>query len=90
MTSTFLRNTNKELYRHILLEKECVRSRSGCNKDCSHCVCGSDLLDRDAALGKILEILKARDPELYFVNDLEILKEYLENEDQSKKAQQEC
>lgn len=76
--------TNKELFNHIVLERECIKNRENCSKDCKNCRLCSNALDRHEALSAILDILRARDPELYFVNILQQLKGLVnDNETQS-------
>ena len=71
--------TNKELFNHILAERACIRSRETCSKDCADCRLFTDLSNRDDAFSQVLEILKAREPELYFVDQINQLNQLMED-----------
>lgn len=73
---------NTKAYKLLLLEKECVSSRATCDKDCCSCPIGMNSKDITESLRYVLEILKARDPQLYFKDELEIIKEMIHNENQ--------
>lgn len=70
---------NIEAYKLLLLEKECVSSRATCDKNCCSCPIGMNLHDITESLQYVLEILKARDPQLYFKDELEMIKEMINN-----------
>lgn len=70
---------NTEAYKLLLLEKECVSSRATCNKDCYSCPIGMNSNSITESLQYVLEILKARDPQLYFKDELEMVKEMINN-----------
>ena len=76
----------REIYKQVLIERECLRNRKICDKNCSGCDYGSNLLDRDTALKGVLDILKARDPELHFTTELEMLREVIQDEIKSKEV----
>ena len=75
--------TNRQIFNHIILERECIKNRVSCDGECKMCKFGSNLLERYDALSDVLEILKSRDPQLYFASTLEQLKGALESEGQS-------
>lgn len=70
--------TNRDLYRFILKESECARRRNrDCKKECKQCELYSSLTDSFRYYTDLMGILKARDPELYLVNDLELIEQIL-------------
>jgi len=75
------------LYKLLLAEKQCVRNRVDCDKQCKSCKFAVSLLELDQALNEVIEIVKARNPELYFVSTLEELNllEGKENADRTPK-----
>lgn len=79
--------TDKKALGLILLEAECIKNRASCTKVCRECPFYKDkALDLFEAIKYISEILKARNPELYFTDNIQHLKEVLENETQSKEV----
>ncbi len=75
----FERMTNKQAYTNILKEIECVKHREHCSKQCSHCGFKIDLKEMLQSLGFVKEILRSRDPELFFADTLTTLEEGLNN-----------
>lgn len=70
---------NRQLYRAMLLEKECCRCRStNPTPDCSNCKIGINQVHQIKMIDEVLDILKARDPALYFLSDLKELQEMIE------------
>ena len=77
---------DRKAYQHLLKERQCVRNRISCEKNCSGCPFSDDITELGKALDHVIELLKSRCPELYFVNELESLKALLddfENKQQS-------
>lgn len=78
--------TDSKAYRELLLLIECLKRRESCNRNCLECPFGSRIMDTTLALGYVIGILKARSPELYFLDDLNQLKEILENGNQDQET----
>lgn len=79
--------TDLAAYRFILLERECVKNRATCNKDCSSCSYSTDSKDLEKALTKCVEVLKARNPQLYLATELEQLTEVIRIENKYKETE---
>lgn len=62
--------TDKIAHSILTKERNCVVSKMICNKQCTECQFYSNSLELSIALGHVLDILKARCPELYFSNQL--------------------
>lgn len=59
--------TDRKAYQLLLLEIECVKNRPTCGGQCRTCPFFKDkVLELHDALRYVVEILKARCPELYF------------------------
>ena len=76
--------TNKKAYKQLLIEQQCVRNRMVCEHNCRNCLYHCDILQLDKAINFVLDVLKARDPELYFIDSLEQLEILLENDKNQK------
>ena len=64
--------TNKELFTFLVTEKQCALQKLECNRHCADCPYFTEAAQ--AMYGQLIEIIKARDPELYFVDELEQIK----------------
>ena len=79
--------TDKRALSLILLEAECVKNRAYCDKNCRECPMYKDkALELFEAIKYISDILKARSPELYFVDNIQHLKEAISNDTESKET----
>lgn len=67
-----------QIYRILLAEAECAKKRSFCNKDCSKCDLYIKSTKLQSAYRQLIEIIKAKDPMLYFCSDVEELKALLD------------
>lgn len=68
-----------QCYKLVLIEKECVKHRVACNHDCQSCPYFADIDQLEDALDQSLNLIKAKEPSLYFLDNLQILKEVLSN-----------
>ena len=66
--------TDGEALRHVLAEAECLRNRLCCNKNCTGCKYWFDPVKRYEAFKYVEDVLKSRNPELYFLSELDILR----------------
>ena len=71
--------TNKSAFKYLTVENQCVRNRRVCNKQCSSCPYYVDPAKMDSVFKFVLDILRARDPELNFLNELQKLEILTEN-----------
>lgn len=71
--------TDKQAYNILLREIECQKRKEHCSRQCSSCSFGVNTMETLEGMGYIKSILKARCPELYFVDEIEIVKEILSN-----------
>lgn len=71
--------TDRKAYSAILAELECIKHRTACDKDCTSCPFSYDLKVIEESFKYVKEVLKARDPQLYFSSDIELLKEIINN-----------
>jgi hypothetical protein len=81
--------TDTEAYKLVLKQRQCFtiqRVYNGCNKDCDHCLYSCNPCEMLECLTYLIGILKARCPELYFVDDIEMLKEAIHNETERKET----
>lgn len=67
------------IYKLLLLEAECVKIRATCNHNCSSCSYSADPLKLQQALYKSIELVKAKDPTLYFIDNITELKEAIQD-----------
>ena len=70
--------TDKKAYQQILLEHECFKHKVACEHNCKDCAYYNPIAMEEAFV-YVLNVLKARDPILYLTNDIEHLKEVLDN-----------
>ena len=67
----------KIAYKYMLLQQACLKRRSVCNKDCIHCEFYCPPVRANEAFDYTLEILKSKEPELYFISNLQYLSNLL-------------
>ena len=60
----------KTAFKYMLLQQACLKRRGVCKKDCIHCEFYCPPERANEAFEHILEILKSREPELYFASNL--------------------
>ena len=66
------------IYSELKKELECIKRRVSCNKKCSSCDAGGNMLDRYAALNSELSRIQSRCPSLYLSDSLSSLTEIIE------------
>jgi len=64
--------TNKELFTFLVAEKQCALQKLECNRHCADCPYFTEAAQ--TMYSQLIEMIKARDPELYFVDELEQIK----------------
>lgn len=74
-----------DLFVAMLKEKECIKLRNACSKDCADCKYAPSA-NSLSAIDFAIEELKAKNPELYWHNELTILKELVKDAIESKEA----
>lgn len=74
--------TIKEIYGHVALERECAfrRGTRSCDFKCATCEYSSELLSRCDALREVMNMLQAKDPELYLASQITKLTGGAQNE----------
>ena len=70
--------SNRELYRFLIKESRCSRQKRYCERKCSNCPLFTPEETSFSYYTELENRIKARDPELYFVNEIEELKKMLE------------
>lgn len=78
--------TDTQAYSILLREIECLKNREHCSRQCSSCSFGMNKHEVYEGFGYILEILKARCPELYFADSLIKLEEKLNHGNQDQET----
>lgn len=73
MGNTFY--TSKDLFTFLLKEKQCALQKTECNRTCKDCPCFTDESEARGLYDQLINIIRARDPELYFVDELEHIKD---------------
>ena len=79
MANTCSGMTDKKAYSLMMIAQQCNRNRRVCEKKCLACPYSVDILELDKAYNHVLDILKARNPELYLMTELEELDLFKEN-----------
>lgn len=72
-----LRLSDPEVYKRLLQMKACNYSNSKCDKQCENCSMHVNREETCMVLYRAIELVKARCPELYLVDDLQIMKQIL-------------
>ena len=65
--------TETETYRVMLLHRKCLLNQVRCSKQCTQCDCYVSEETVVNAIDKVNEILKVRNPELYFASQVDTL-----------------
>lgn len=76
--------TDSKAFKSILLIQHCYNSREVCNQDCHNCKYYLDLNTTNSVFNYLKDILKSRDPALYFASELQVLQELLATEINNK------
>lgn len=71
--------TTKRAYQLLIVTEQCLKQRATCNHDCEGCPYFCSQKELQESLCFLKDILKARDPTLYFGDELTQLKEVLSN-----------
>ena len=69
-----------ELYRFILKEKACSEKKMTCSRGCKECPLYCDQPFLETAYNQVLNLIKSKDPMLYFCNEIEELRKILEGD----------
>lgn len=75
--------TYRQAYQFTLLELECVRHRAICSHNCMDCSYFVSSKQIEDALKLDIELIRSKDPILYLSNDIDLLKEVINNGDKS-------
>lgn len=79
--------TSRQAYQFLLVAEKCLKQRATCGHNCKSCpyFCSQEELFK--SLYYVKDVLKARDPMLYFQNEITQLQEVLsEHADQSEET----
>lgn len=69
--------SNKDLYGFLIKELHCNKQKKDCVRNCEDCPLYTEVSVSDMCHGALIEILKSRDPELYFSNELDEIRSIL-------------
>lgn len=69
--------SNKELYRFLMKESRCSRQKRCCKRECVNCPLFTNEEMSFRYYTELENILKARDPELHFIDVMEELRKIL-------------
>lgn len=72
-----LRLSDAEVYKKLLQMKACNYSSSKCDRQCENCSMHVNKEETCMVLYRAIELVKARCPELYLVDDLQVMKQIL-------------
>lgn len=78
--------TDREAYNIILQESACLQQRETCSKQCSSCDLKMNTKYVQQGLNYVLNVLKARSPELYLLSDLWTMREVINHGDKNQKT----
>lgn len=71
--------TASSLYNILLKEQVCVQHRDRCDKNCKKCTLSIDTNTLNNALNEVIDIVRAKNPELYFSEQLIHLRKEINN-----------